>query len=405
MTLVRTRAIADPGDLLALAPPDAAAWVRHGDGLIGWGEARRVDVGTGPDRMRAADEELRAWFSTLRVQRDVTEPGTGPVAFASLTFDPQVGGSCVTVPRVVVGKRHGTAWMTVIGGDEPSLPQPAPLPDPVRVRYAGASVSELAWLEAVADAACEIRAGNELTKVVLARDLRVWASQRLDARTLARRLAQRFDGCWTFLVAGLVGATPELLIRRTAERLQSLVLAGSAARGRDAAQDQVLGQALLDSDKDRVEHEIARASVMATYQQLCTEVHADTEPSLLRLANLQHLATSVTGLMREPASALAVAGALHPTAAVCGTPTDLAMDRIRRTEGMDRGRYAGPVGWVDADGNGEFGIALRCAEVAATSARLFTGAGIVGASLPEAELEETRLKLRAMQSALEGTAP
>ena len=405
MTLVRTRTIDDPGDLLALAPSDASAWVRHGDGLVGWGEARRIPVTTGPGRIQAADQQLRAWFETLRIQRDIDQPGTGPVAFASLTFDRDAGGSFLTVPRVVVGRRDGTAWMTVIGGDDPTLPDPAPLPDPVRVRYAGASVSELAWLEAVAAAAASIRSADALTKVVLARDLRVWASEPLDALTLARRLAQRFDDCWTFVVAGLVGATPELLVRRTGDRLQSLVLAGSAARGRDTAHDQRLGQALLDSHKDRVEHEIARASVVQIYDQLCADVQADREPSLLRLANLQHLATSVTGVLREPASALSVAGTLHPTAAVCGTPTAAALERIRRTEGMDRGRYAGPVGWVDADGNGEFGIALRCAEVTATSARLFTGAGVVGESLPEAELEETRLKLRAMQSALEGTAP
>ena len=405
MTLVRTRAIDDPGDLLALAPAGASAWVRHGDGLVGWGEARRIPVRRGRGRFADADDQLRAWFSTLRVQREVEGPGTGPVAFASLTFDRDSEGSCLVVPRVVLGRRDGAAWLTVIGGDDPALPTPAPLPDPVRVRYAGASVSELAWLEAVADAAACIRSADALTKVVLARDLRVWASEPLDALTLARRLAQRFEDCWTFVVAGLVGATPELLVRRTGDQLESLVLAGSAARGRGPTEDQRVGQALLDSSKDRVEHEIARTSVVEIYDRLCTAVHADSEPSLLRLANVQHLATSVTGVLREPTSALSVAGALHPTAAVCGTPTPAALERIRRTEGMDRGRYAGPVGWVDADGNGELGIALRCAEVSATSARLFTGAGVVGESLPEAELEETRLKLRAMQSALEGTAP
>ncbi|MPZ72412.1 MAG: isochorismate synthase [Nitriliruptorales bacterium] len=401
-----TAAIQDPGDLLGRLPDDVPlAWVRQGDGLIAWGEAHRIAVGTGPQRVRRALDELERWLTGVRITGDADQPGTGPVSFASLTFDNRVDGSCLIVPRVVVGRRHGTAWMTVTGEEDATLPPSQPLEDPGRIRYAGASVPETAWLEAVAAAASRIRNGGGLSKVVLARDLKVWSSQPLDPRILARRLAQRFDGCWTFLCAGLVGATPELLVRRTGERFQSLILAGSAARGREAADDERLGHALLASHKDRVEHAIAVESVIGRLAALCTEVVIDEEPWLLRLANVQHLATNVSGMLAKDASALEIAAVLHPTAAVCGTPTDTAMEVIRGAEGMDRGRYAGPVGWMDARGDGEFGIALRCAEIAGTRARLFSGAGIVGQSLPEAELEETRLKLRAMQSALEGTAP
>lgn len=407
MTRVRSIEIADPGDLLSRLPSEAPwAWVRHGEGLIGWGEAHRVDVPTGTQRFAQVSAALREWFERCEVSGDAHGAGTGPVAFASLTFDWDRPGSCVVVPRVVVGRRNGTAWMTVIDADDvPDLPPSQPLPEPVRVRYAGTSTSEIAWLEAVADAAREIRDSDELDKVVLARDLQVWAAEDLDIRPLARRLAERFDGCWTFVADGLVGATPELLVRRIDTTVESIVLAGSAARGRDLDSDKLLGEALLASDKDRTEHTPAVVSVVDLLRRVCTDVTADPAPWLLKLANVQHLATRVGATAAGSESALDLAGVLHPTAAVCGTPRATAMQRIRDVEGMERGRYSGPVGWIDAHGNGELGIALRCAAVEANRARLFSGAGIVGQSRPEAELEETRLKLRAMQSALEGTTP
>ena len=407
MTRVRSVEIADPGDLLSRLPQDAPwAWVRHGEGLIGWGEAHRVDVPTGTQRFAQVSAALREWFDGCEVFGDARGPGTGPVAFASLTFDWEQPGSSVVVPRVVLGRRDGRAWLTVIDTDGvPDLPASQPLPEPVRVRYAGTSNSEIAWLEAVADAAREIRDSGDLDKVVLARDLQVWAAEDLDIRPVARRLAERFDGCWTFVADGLVGATPELLVRRIDTTVESIVLAGSAARGRDLDADKLLGEALLASEKDRAEHTPAVASVVDLLRRVCTDVSADPAPWLLKLANVQHLATRVGATVAGSESALDLVGILHPTAAVCGTPRATAMERIRAVEGMDRGRYSGPVGWIDAQGNGELGIALRCAAVEGNRARLFSGAGIVGQSRPEAELEETRLKLRAMQSALEGTAP
>jgi len=230
----------------------------------------------------------------------------------------------------------------------------------------------------------------------------VWAEQPLDPRALVHRLAERFPDCFAFACRGLVGATPELLIRRTGQVVQSVPLAGSARRGRGPGEDARLGQALLDSEKDRAEHQLAVDSVWEALQPLCARLEADAEPWVLRLDNVQHLATRFDGVLARPMASLDLAGALHPTAAVCGTPTAAALDRIRALERMDRGRYAGPVGWTDAHGDGEWGIALRCAEVNGPRARLFAGAGIVTGSLPEGELEETRLKLRAMQSALEG---
>ncbi|HWB72777.1 MAG TPA: isochorismate synthase [Egibacteraceae bacterium] len=399
----RTVAVADPRDLLARLPDDAClAWVRHGEGLVGWGQAARLDAGTGPERFARAAAWLSDLFAGAAVHDEVGGAGTGPVAFGSFTFDARAGGSLVVVPGITLGRRGGRAWVTAVGGADLSIPAVGPvqaLPACGRIRYAGASISELRWLDAVDDTAEAVRRG-ELAKAVLARDLRVWSEAELDVRVLARRLAERFPECYTFVCEGLVGATPELLVRRRGRRVESVVLAGSAPRGR-GGEDHRLGAALLGSRKDRAEHELAVASVREVLAPACTELAVDG-PRLLRLANVQHLCTSVRGTLIGSPTALELVAALHPTAAVCGTPTGRALARIRALEGMDRGRYSGPVGWMDARGDGEWGIALRCAEVAGTRARLFAGAGVVGDSLPEAELEETRLKLHAMQSALEG---
>ena len=404
MVTVRTYPVENPGDLLARLPDDHPfAWVRKRDGLVAWGEAARLEVPTGTERFAQANDAFLQWCAGAEVDDPVGVPGTGPVATASFAFDPTSTDSVLVVPAVVLGRREGRSWMTVVGGTA-AVPPPLPLPPPTRVRYAGASVSEVAWLEAVDRAARTVRDGT-LAKVVLARDLKVWSDEPLDVRALARRLAERFDDCWTFISEGLVGATPELLIRRMAGAATSVVLAGSAPRGTSDAQDAAHGDALRDSAKDRVEHEVAVASVLDRFREIADDVVADDAPWLLRLANVQHLATTVTATLPKEQTALELAGLLHPTAAVCGTPTQPALEHIRAAEGMDRGRYSGPVGWMDADGNGELGIALRCAEVAGTRGRLFSGAGIMAESLPEAELEETRLKLRAMQSALEGTPP
>jgi menaquinone-specific isochorismate synthase len=401
---VRTHPVEDPGELLARLPGDRpVAWVRHGDGLVGWGEAARIDVGGGSGRFERADAAFARWCETADVDDPVCLPGTGPVAMGSFAFDRSSSDSTLIIPAVVVGRRDGQSWTTVVDGTA-SVPPPAPLLAPTRVRYAGASVSEIAWLEAVDRAAATVRSGA-LDKVVLARDLKVWSDEPLDVRSLARRLAERFDDCWTFICDGLVGATPELLVRRTHDAALSMVLAGSAPRGATPAEDERHGVALLASAKDRVEHDVAVASVLDRLREVAAGITADEQPWLLRLANVQHLATTVTATLPKEQTALQLAGLLHPTAAVCGTPTEDALAHIRAAEGMDRARYSGPVGWMDARGNGEFGIALRCAEVNGTRGRLFAGAGIVAESLPEAELEETRLKLRAMQSALEGTAP
>lgn len=396
---VRTVALERPLPLISCVPDDGGlVWVRGGEGVVGWGEAARLETGPGEDRFERAERFVRDAFASAHVHDEVGLPGTGPLAFGSFTFDHATRGSVIVIPKVIVGRRAGRSWVTLVG-DTTAPIEVHELVAPGRVRYAGTTQSELRWIDAVETATKRIGRGA-LDKVVLARDLVVWSEWALDARKLAERLAGRFSSCYTFLCEGLVGATPELLVRRRGDEIESLVLAGTAPRGHGEQEDSSLGAALLASNKDVSEHQMAVDSVRARLDEACESLTVDDGPSLLKLENVQHLATSIRGRLSVASSSLRLAGLLHPTAAVCGTPTEGALEAIRSLEDMSRGRYAGPVGWMDARGDGEWGIALRCAQVEGERARLFAGAGIVNGSLPEAELEETRLKLRAMQSAL-----
>jgi menaquinone-specific isochorismate synthase len=299
--------------------------------------------------------------------------------------------------------------VTTIGDATPRFPVAATRTDDgaaPRLRYADGALDPASWCAAVATAVQRIDAGD-LAKVVLARDLLVSADVPLDPRRILRRLAARFPDCWTFAVDGLLGATPELLLRRTGRELSARVLAGTAPRGA-GADDARLAAALVGSAKDRAEHALAVDSLVRALDPYCTDLAAPAEPELLTLANVRHLASDVRGTQRRRgargrADLLELIDAVHPTAAVCGTPTSDAAALIAELEGMDRGRYAGPVGWLDARGDGEFGLALRCAELTGPNeARLFAGCGIVAGSDPSAELAETQAKFAAFQAALEG---
>ena len=401
---VSTVSIADPGDLLSRLPgPSASAWIHQGDGLVGWGEAARLTIPAGVDRFAAGEKWLAELFDGASVSDQVRVPGSGAAAFGSFTFDPASDGSVLIVPSVIVGRRAGISWETTItaGGPEPVMPVTSVRASPAEVRWSDGSLTAPEWEQAVAAAVSRIQAG-ELRKVVLARDLQACASGPFDIRVLLSRLAARSPGCFTFACAGLVGATPELLIRREDRAVSSLVLAGTMGRGGSKADDDALSRALLASAKNAEEHRYSVESVHDLLEPLCTELQVDPQPFLLQMADYQHLATKVSGVLARDASALALAASLHPTAAICGTPTETAMELIRELEGMDRGRYSGPVGWVDARGNGEWAIALRCGEIDGSRARLFAGCGIVAGSQPDSELAETETKFRPMRRALEG---
>ena len=412
----------DDLDLLGSLPgPGGVAWVRGGEGLAGWGEAARITLPAGVDRFTAAEKWLRVLCESADIDDQVGLAGCGLVAFGSFTFDPASDGSVLIVPQTVLGRSGGRAWRTVIGdpatlaGTVPAAAKAAPHPTPPARAGTGAAAGPIRWHDgglsapdwerAVAAGVDRIRSG-ELGKVVLARDLYATAPEPFDTRLVLRRLAARYPDCYTFSCDGLTGATPELLIRRDGRQITSLVLAGTAPRGGTTEQDLAFGAGLLASAKNQSEHVYAVDSVRDVLAPLCEQLDIEPGPSLLRLANVQHLATAVRGVLTPAAaadrSALALAAAQHPTAAVGGTPTGVAMDLIRELEGMDRGRYAGPVGWVDGRGNGVWGIALRCALLSGPSARLFAGCGIVADSDPAAELAEAQSKFRVMQDALEG---
>ena len=375
-------------------------WSRGGEGRVAWGEHLRVAVPSGPDRFEGLSAALDDAFGRLDIPSGA--PGQ-PIAYGSFTFDHSSPGSVLVIPNTVISKGAGKAVVTLIG-DEPE-PELVPAGNldrhDFKIRYAGSSVDELAWLEAVALAVKEIGT-RAMDKVVLARDVKVWTKEDLDLSVVLGRLARSFPECYTFACESFVGATPELLISRYGDNIRSLVLAGTAPRSDDEVVDSSIGDALAGSAKDMSEHTPAVASVLDRLGPLTSEISASAEPFVLKLRNLQHLATEVRGRLERPVHVLDLVAALHPTAAVCGDPTDAAFDTIRRLEGMDRSRYAGPVGWTNAAGEGEWGIALRCAEFSGNRGRLFAGGGFVRDSEPEAELEETSIKLRAVQAALEG---
>ncbi|MFF4417665.1 isochorismate synthase MenF [Streptosporangium sp. NPDC001559] len=398
--VVRTTPVDDPVDLLSRLPEAAPyAWIRRGEGLVAWGEAARAEIPPGPGRFGWARDWLAATLGEAHVDDGVGAPGSGPVAFGSFTFDEDSPGSVLVVPRIVLARRAGRAWLTTVGGEPLDLVTTPR--DPGRIRYGDGSLTAPEWEHAVARAVARIRSGR-LEKAVLARDLTAVAERAIDVRVLLARLTGRYPDCYAFSCDGLVGATPELLVRRTGETVESLVLAGTTPRGADEADDRRRGAALRASGKDRHEHTCAVDSVRAALAPLCSELNVPAEPELLVLPNVQHLASPVTGRLSAGASVLDVVAAMHPTAAVGGTPTRTALEVIRELEGMDRGGYAGPVGWIDAQGDGEWGIALRCARVDGSRARLFAGCGIMGDSVPAAELAEAQAKFRVMQYALEG---
>lgn len=381
-------------------------WVRGSEGLVGWGEVARF-TSAGPERFADADRWWRSFAAGLDVIDEVGLPGTGAVAFASFAFAAEPGESVLVVPRVVVGSRDGVGWITEIVGDDgqPGMQPVTPVRAPNGVRYADGLLPVARWRDAVAEAVRRMR-GGELRKAVFAHDLLAQADEPLDPRFLLRELAERYPTCWSFAVDGLIGATPELLLRREGTHVSSRVLAGTRWPGEAGCGDPAAaGSALMASTKDREEHRYAVDSLVERLRPLSVDVHAPARPSLLQLHNLVHLASDVTATLddADPPTLLELVEAVHPTAAVGGTPREPALRMIAELEGMDRGRYSGPVGWVGAAGDGELGLALRCAQVSGSTARLFAGCGVVADSDPDTEVREAAAKLVPIRQALEGS--
>jgi menaquinone-specific isochorismate synthase len=403
---VSTVRLDEPLALLEQLPETGGlAWVRDGEGLVGWGESARLEL-AGGDRFAAAQE----WWSRLVEQAvvsdDVLLPGSGLVAFGSFAFDADAATSVLVVPEVVVGRREGVWWLTTIASSDGV---PAQLPSRTAPRPAGAvafadgSRTATEWMAVVDDAVARIRSGD-LEKVVLARDVEARTERPLDVRWALQRLAADYPDCWAFLVDGLLGATPETLVQLREGVATSRVLAGTLRRSGDPAQDRRRGEALARSVKDVEEHGYGVRSVVDGLAPHCSSVEVPALPFVLELRNVMHLATDVLGVVDDGATSLELVAALHPSAAVCGSPTEVALQVIREVEGLQRGRYAGPVGWLGATGDGEWGIALRCAELDPDDPcrlRLFAGCGIVAGSRSVDELAESAAKLVPVRDALQ----
>ncbi|WP_396042647.1 isochorismate synthase MenF [Aeromicrobium sp. UC242_57] len=316
---------------------------------------------------------------------EVSVPGSGLVAFGSFTFTDDAEGSVLIVPEVVIGRRDGVTWITVIGTSisvMPEVGQTSTPADPRGTTFADGPVDSITWQGLVAQAVERITAG-ELDKVVLARDLVATLDDPLDVRAPLTRLAAEYPSCWTFHVDGFFGSTPEMLVRLERGLVTSRVLAGTIRRTGDDTHDLALAGSLARSSKDLEEHEYAVRSVADALAPHCTNMFVPETPFVLHLPNVMHLATDVTGVMKNGASALTLAASLHPSAAVGGTPTEAAVRLIAEIAARSR-PLRRRVGWIDASGDGEWGIGLRSAQVEGDgrNVRLFAGCGIVADSVP-----------------------
>ncbi len=407
-----TRRLDHDVDLLAVAGADGFLFEQNGTGLAAVGVTLRLRVEGGAERatsLLAAQEALAA----LGGEDEVGLPGTGPIAFGALPFDPGAAGVLV-VPTVVVGKAEdGTRWVTIVTPDDPGrTADPAAVvadvltgserpPGPEASAFSVRPVRPPAdWCASVAEATARM-AASALHKAVLAREVVIEADAPLDRVTILERLRRTYPGCMITSIEGMVGASPELLVSRVGDIVRSHPMAGTTPRGGDPTTDARLAAQLLASAKDRHEHQLTIDMVHDTLLPWCSYLDAEAEPSVVPVANVQHLASLVEGRLSTPApSVLELMAALHPTPAVCGVPRDLALATIADLEHLDRGRYAGPVGWVDAGGNGRWAVGLRCAEISGNRARLFAGNGIVADSDPATELAETRAKFQALLGAI-----
>ena len=430
-------------DLLAAAGSDGVLWQHEDFGLAGRGVALRLGLPRGLTDT-AAVAEVAGSLAAIQRSGDVAGAGTGAVALGALPFVRDAPGTLI-VPRVVVGRRDGEAWITTIvgPGDGTSAARLADRmaadalggftdPRPAPSEFTLTSVMDHdAWRGLVADAVARIGDGV-LGKVVLARQVDVTANRPFVTSDVLSRLLALYPTCMVFRIGGFLGASPELLIERRGAHVASHPLAGTIGRSGDLATDEALIAGLLASPKERREHGYVIEGLRRTLGPVCDGLDVPGKPTVLELRNVSHLATRLSGVLSavpggpggngshpghaggqsvpsgdEPEhpglrvpSALQLVARVHPTAAVGGTPTDEAVAYIGEVEGFDRGQYAGPVGWMDARGDGSWAIGLRSADIDGDHASVYAGAGVVAGSRPRAELEETQLKLQALLAAL-----
>ena len=377
---------------------------RRGRGLMGFGEAVRAEF-SGPDRFRQASTWWSEVVARASVSDMVNQAGSGLVAFGAFTFaDTSQQTSVLIVPQRIIGVGEHGVFETTISTDPRPTGEPASVsmeePHPPTTWQPGAVPPER-FIELVEGAKHTITQDG-LHKVVIARDLVAVAPGGFSPVRSLEQLTEAYPDTFVFSVDGLFGASPETLASVRGQAITLRVLAGSAARGSNPESDLASAEALATSTKDLDEHRFAVGSVIESLAAVGIDAVADDIPFTLKLPNLWHLATDVVATVPEGLGSLDVIQALHPTAAVAGSPTEAALAFIDTHEGLDRGRYAGPVGWIDAKGDGDWAIALRCAQYdpRAQSLTAYAGAGIVADSDPQQELLETTLKFRPITEAI-----
>ena len=382
----------------------STTWIRGGEGLVGFGVYKKFEV-SGEDRFKEAHEWWQQILAEFTIQNNVHGIGTGPILFTSFAFDPKDTSELI-IPKIIIGQRNGKSWITWIGDQkQPDIRKIEISSQSGEITWANGTVEEEKWRNQVSKAIDAIKSGR-LEKVVLARDLKANSTTKIDLNNLLQKLEIEYPSTWVFLVDGLVGATPELLVRLNKSLITSRVLAGTIQKTGNEDRDLALAASLAKSSKDLEEHEYAVKSVADSLAPFCSSTNVPESPFVLHLSNVMHLATDVTGVLNDSAKQadiFTLIENLHPTAAVCGTPTNVAKKLISELETMNRSRYAGPVGWIDAQGDGEIAIALRCGELSDgnKSIRIFAGCGIVAGSDPITEYAESQAKLMPMRTALE----
>jgi len=382
----------------------STTWIRGGEGLVGFGVYKKFEV-SGEDRFKEAHKWWQQILAEFTIQNNVHGIGTGPILFTSFAFDPKDTSELI-IPKIIIGQRNGKSWITWIGDQkQPDIRKIEISFQSGEITWANGTVEEEKWRNQVSKAIDAIKSGR-LEKVVLARDLKANSTTKIDLNNLLQKLEIEYPSTWVFLVDGLVGATPELLVRLNKSLITSRVLAGTIQKTGNEDRDLALAASLAKSSKDLEEHEYAVKSVADSLAPFCSSTNVPESPFVLHLSNVMHLATDVTGVLNDSAKQadiFTLIENLHPTAAVCGTPTNVAKKLISELETMNRSRYAGPVGWIDAQGDGEIAIALRCGELSDgnKSIRIFAGCGIVAGSDPITEYAESQAKLMPMRTALE----
>ncbi|MDX6635425.1 MAG: menaquinone-specific isochorismate synthase [Solirubrobacterales bacterium] len=396
--------------------------------LAGLGVAHEASSRGGDRFGDVAEECLRIGAGAVLDEPRGLPAGAGPVWLGGFAFDADGGKSTtwaslppasLVLPEVSICRRAGRKFLTVNAVVQPSADAeklgerlaarlaslrpdtPLPLLDPHPTAHAGIrSARPPREFEAAVEGATSRIAAGEMSKVVLAREVIVSAAAAHDPAALFGAMREQFPACFCFCCgtpeAAFLGASPELLVRRAGASVSTVALAGSTRRSSDPAVDDHLGEQLLRSDKDRREQRIVAERIVRALRPHAVWVEAAAEPEIVKVANIQHLATPVIAQMAEPHSAIELAGLLHPTPAVGGEPWPSAASAIADLEGMDRGWYAAPVGWMDATEDGEFCVALRSALLRDREAHLFAGVGVVAGSDPAAELAETEVKLGAL---------